>query len=114
MNMPTVIRTRQPSTVMRRPTRSARPPRKIEPAAMPMSSIDSTRPSVALSMCHSFWIPMEAKLMDMTSNPSRAFRPTAMNTTMICSMPMGELRMVWRGSLLFMDGSPGHSRPFRW
>ncbi|MEJ0008130.1 MAG: hypothetical protein WDM77_17640 [Steroidobacteraceae bacterium] len=61
---------------------------------MPISSIDSTAPSVALSMCHSFWIPMEAKLIDITSNPSRAFRPTAMNTTMICSVPMGDLRMV--------------------
>ena len=45
MYMPIAITTRQPSTVGRRPILSARPPRKIEPSAMPISSAESTNPS---------------------------------------------------------------------
>ena len=99
MNMPTVIRMTQPMIVGRRPIRSARPPRKIEPNAMPKSSIDKTMPSPARSMPHSAAMPGEAKLIDITSNPSSAFRATVSATTRICSRLIRDCAMVSRGSI---------------
>ena len=75
MYMPVAMTTRQPSTVGRRPILSARPPRKIEPSAMPISSADSTKPSAVGPRPHSARIPGDAKLIDSTSKPSSAFRP---------------------------------------
>src|SRR5688572_20417075 len=45
MNMPKAIVTRHPSSVGRRPMRSASPPKNTEPTAMPISSIERTMPS---------------------------------------------------------------------
>src|SRR5271167_401389 len=78
--MPTVMATRHPRMVGRRPILSATPPSSTEPTAMPTNSIERTQPSVALSSPQSFAIPGEAKLMDRTSNPSMAFRPTVTRT----------------------------------
>jgi shikimate kinase len=44
-------------------------------------------------------MPGEAKLMDRTSNPSRAFRPMVIATATICSTLMRLLEMVSRGSV---------------
>ena len=81
ISMPVDITTRQAMTVGLRPMVSATPPSRIEPMAMPMSSIDSTTPSAARSMPHSVAMPGDAKLIDSTSNPSSAFRATVMPTT---------------------------------
>ena len=66
-SMPPAITTRHPSTVGLRPMRSATLPSTTEPMAMPMSSIDNTKPSAARSMPHSVAIPGEAKLIDRMS-----------------------------------------------
>ena len=66
--------------VGRRPILSATPPSSTEPNAMPNSSMESTQPSVALSMPQSLAMPGEAKLIDRTSNPSSAFSPTVTST----------------------------------
>ena len=85
MYMPVAMTTRQPSTVGRRPILSARPPRKIEPSAMPMSSADSTKPERLRAEAPLRSDAGDAKLIDSTSKPSRAFRKTviAMMTTCI-------------------------------
>ena len=83
MNMPVAITIRHPSIVGRRPILSARLPSRIEPNAMPMSSIDRTMPSAARLMPHSVAMPGEAKLIDITSKPSSALSATVMTTTTI-------------------------------
>ena len=100
MNMPSAITTRHPSTVGRRPILSATPPKKIEPNAMPMSSIDSTKPSAARSIPHSAAMPGEAKLIERTSNPSSAFKAIVMPTTRICIAVIGFLAIASRGSVV--------------
>ena len=51
--------------------------RTIEPALMPISSIESTMPSTARSMPHSAAMPGDAKLIERTSKPSSAVRRDA-------------------------------------
>lgn len=89
INMPTVITTKQASIVGRLPMRSARFPSRIEPMAMPMSSIDRTKPSAARSMPQSLAMPGEAKLIARTSKPSSPFSPTVVATAAICNRDMG-------------------------
>ena len=60
MNMPAAITVMHPNTVRRRPILSATPPRKIEPNAMPNTSMERTMPSAPRSMPHSFAIPGDA------------------------------------------------------
>src|SRR5688572_28337808 len=107
--MPPAITTRQPRTVGRRPILSATPPRKMEPIAMPISSIDSTMPSAARLMPHSRMMPGEAKLIDRTSKPSSALSRTVRPTTAICSRLMGELATISLGSTLI--GGKGYHCP---
>ena len=47
---------------------------------MPMSSIDSSQPSAEGASSQSFEMAGAAKLMDSTSNPSRAFSSMQMMT----------------------------------
>ena len=96
--MPSAMTTRHPRIVRRRPMRSATPPNTTEPTAMPMSSIESTAPSATRSIPHSVAMPGEAKLIDSTSNPSSALRPTMMATAMIWPRDMGASEMISRGS----------------
>src|SRR5580692_10571413 len=96
--IPRVITARQPSRVRRRPSLSGTPPRSIEPIPMPSSSMERTTPNTARSMPQSRAMPGEAKLIDSTSNPSRAFRPTVMATTAIWIPLIGFLAMTSRGS----------------
>jgi hypothetical protein len=70
----------------------------MEPNAMPMSSIDSTMPSAARLMPHSVAMPGEAKLIDITSKPSRALSATVMTTTKTWSALMGAFFRMSRGS----------------
>jgi hypothetical protein len=100
MNMPTAISTRQPRIVGRRPKRSARPPSRTEPMAMPTSSIDSTKPSAARSIPHSAAMPGDAKLIERTSNPSSALSATVIATTVICRRLIGDSAMTSRGSAI--------------
>jgi hypothetical protein len=109
MNIPAVITTRQPRIVGRRPILSATPPRNTEPIAMPMSSIDSTIPRAPRSMCHSEAIPGEANAMESTSNPSNAFSPMVIATTMTCRTLIGQADIVARGSMaVFTLMPPGN------
>ncbi len=103
ITMPVAMTARHPRIAGRRPIRSATPPSTAEPTAMPMSSIDSTMPSAPRSMPHSVAMPGEAKLMESTSNPSRAFRATVIATTSTCCAVIGERASVSRGSA-FMVG----------
>ncbi len=80
--MPAAMITRHSRIVGRRPKRSAMGPMTIEPAAMPISSIDSTMPSRPRSMPHSAAMPGEAKLMDSTSKPSSALSATQIATAL--------------------------------
>ena len=80
-SMPIVISTRHDRMVARRPIRSAIPPRNSDPTAMPISSIDSTSPRPEGPSCHSSRMPLAAKLIDSTSNPSSALSPTIVATT---------------------------------
>jgi hypothetical protein len=105
MSMPVAMTTRHPSTVGRRPILSARLPRKTDPIAIPISSIDSTMPSAARSMPHSIAMPGEAKLIDVTSKPSSAFSATVMPTTSTCRRVMAELAITSRGSVPFDSDS---------
>jgi hypothetical protein len=45
-------------------------------------------------------MPGDAKLMDSTSNPSSAFRPTVIATTTTCIRLIADLAMTSRGSVL--------------
>ena len=114
MTMPTAITTRHPRIVGRRPTLSATPPRIIEPTAMPRSSIDSTIPRAARSMPHSCAIPGDAKLIERTSKPSSAFRPTVIATTTIWSGLIAEPATTSRGSLVFILGHDLTRRGYAW
>src|SRR5215469_17041882 len=96
--MPAAMAIRQPSIVGRRPTLSATPPSSSEPAAMPNSSMESTQPSVALSMPQSRAMPGDAKLIDRTSKPSRAFSPTVTSTASHWALPMAPSSMMDFGS----------------
>src|SRR6516165_611118 len=100
--MPSVIAIRQPRMVGRRPTLSATPPSSSEPAAMPSNSMERTQPSVALSMLQSLAMPGEAKLIDRTSKPSSALRPTVTSTATHCAVPMAPSSMMDFGSLPVM------------
>jgi hypothetical protein len=90
--MPTAITTRQPSTVGRRPNRSAAPPSTIEPKPMPISSIDSTTPSASRPMPHSLAMPGAAKALDSTSNPSSALSAIISTTAIHCRAVIGDWR----------------------
>src|SRR5215472_7899191 len=90
---------RQPRVVGRRPTLAAPPPSSSEPAAMPNSSMESTQPRVALSMCQSRAMPGDAKLIDSTSKPSSAFSPTVTSTASHCALPMTPSSMIDFGSV---------------
>ncbi len=103
MTMPVAITTRQPSTVGRRPILSARLPRKIEPSAMPISSIDSTKPSAARLIFHSAAMPGDAKLIDSTSKPSSALRAMVIPTMSTCMVLIGDLAMMSRGSVMLAE-----------
>lgn len=89
-NMPVDITTKQSIIVGLRPMRSARLPRKMEPTAMPISSMESTMPSSARSAPQSVEIPGEAKLMDKISKPSKAFSITQIATAKICAVLIGD------------------------
>ena len=102
MNMPMAMMTRQPSMVGRRPIRSATPPSRIEPNAMPISSIDSTMPSAARLMPHSAAMPGEAKLIDITSKPSSALSAIVSATTAHCRRLIDWLAMMSLGSVVVM------------
>src|SRR5688572_9619738 len=104
MNMPVAMTTRQPRIVGRRPILSATPPRRTEPIAMPISSIESTMPSWARSMPHSAAMPGEAKLIESTSKPSSAFSAMVRPITITWSRLIGEVAMRSRGSVC--NGSP--------
>ena len=84
-NMPAVISTRQNCIVGLRPNLSAMPPRKIEPKAIPTSSMASTTPSSARLIPHSAAIPGEAKLIARTSKPSSALREIQMIIATHCT-----------------------------
>jgi hypothetical protein len=99
MNMPTAIVNRQPNIVLRRPMMSATQPNRMEPAAIPKSSMERTTPRPALSMPHSLAIPVDAKLMDRTSKPSRPFSPTVIAIMKIWSRLIGARSIVSRGSV---------------
>ena len=96
--------------VVRRPSLSATPPSSTEPSAMPKSSIESTQPSVALSMPQSLAMPGEAKLIDSTSKPSRAFSATVTSTATHWPIPMGPWSMMDFGSLPVMVPPGGRAR----
>src|SRR5437879_3425300 len=100
--MPTAIATRHARMVGRRPALSATPPRRSDPSAMPSNSMERTQPSVALSMPQSFAIPGEAKLIDRTSNPSRAFSPMVTSTASHCPARMVPSSMMDFGALPVM------------
>src|SRR6267378_2704638 len=100
--MPIAIATRQPRMVGRRPTLSATPPSSNEPSAMPSNSMERTQPSVALSIPQSLAMPGEAKLIDRTSNPSRAFSPTVTSTASHWPTRMASSSMMDFGSLPVM------------
>src|SRR5580765_478785 len=92
--MPAAMATRHPRMVGRRPILSATPPSSSEPAAMPSNSMDSTQPRIALSIPQSLAIPGEAKLIESTSKPSSAFRPTVTSTATHCAAPMAPSSMM--------------------
>ena len=69
---------------------------------MPTNSIDSTQPSVAWFSPQSFAIPGEAKLMDRTSNPSMALRPTVTRTASHWPALMAPRSMIDFGALSCM------------
>src|SRR5205823_347151 len=105
--MPIAIATRHPRMVGRRPSLSATPPSRSDPSAMPSNSMERTQPSVALSMPQSFAMPGEAKLIDRTSNPSRAFSPTVTSTASHWPTRMASSSMMDFGSLPVMLPPPG-------
>src|SRR4030088_1066883 len=96
--MPTAIATRHARMVGRRPALSATPPRRSDPSAMPSNSMERTQPSVALSIPQPCAIPGEAKLIDRTSKPSRAFSPRVTSTASHCPIPMAPSSMMDFGS----------------
>ena len=100
MNMPTVMTTRQASTVGRRPILSAKAPKVIEPMAMPISSMERMNPRFFRLTCHSAAMPGDANEIDRTSNPSNAFSPMVIATATICSVLIGAADSVARGSVL--------------
>ena len=81
------------------PILSATPPSKTDPIAMPSNSVDSTQPSVALSIPHSLAMPGAAKLIDRTSKPSMAFNPTVTITAAHCQKRMTPWSIIDFGSL---------------
>src|SRR6185437_15140047 len=110
-NIPAAMTMRQPRMVTRRPIRSATPPRRIEPSAIPASSIDWSQPSAVLLGCHSEAIPGEANAIESTSKPSSALRPIVITTAVICSQPMRARARISRGSVFTVacpqEESPG-------
>ena len=98
-NMPSAMATRHPRIIGRRPILSATPPSTTEPMAMPSNSVDSTQPRVALSTPQSLAIPGAAKLIDRTSKPSMALRPTVTITTAHCQTRMAPSSMIDLGSV---------------
>ena len=98
-SIPVAITTRQPMIVHRRPKRSAMPPNRIEPAAMPISSIDKTQPSTSLGTAHSSAIPGAAKLIDITSKPSSALSRIVIAKAAICHFPKRPSSIISLGVL---------------
>src|SRR3989440_10271174 len=101
--MPIAIATSLPRMVGRRPSLSATPPSRSDPSAIPSNSMERTQPSVALSMPQSFAMPGEAKLIDSTSNPSRAFSPTVTSTASHWPTRMAPSSIMDFGSLPVMS-----------